>query len=87
MNGKIAPDNSNNQIINNNSNVNVVFESRFKAPMPLPVAHNDWSHVKDGYSYMFNSKIPINLKEFSSETEFNIAKAKYQIAALQLQNI
>lgn len=55
--------------------------------MPLPIAHNDWSNIKDGFSYLYNSKIPINLKDVSDEASFSIAKAKYEIAALQLQNI
>lgn len=37
----------------------------FRPPMPLPVAHNDWSHIKEGFSYLYGSKIPINLKDVS----------------------
>ena len=37
--------------------------SNFKPPMPLPVAHNDWSRIKEGYSYMYSSKIPIDMKD------------------------
>lgn len=36
---------------------------------------------------MYNSKIPIDLKDMTDEGGFNIAKAKYEVAALQLQNI
>jgi len=36
---------------------------------------------------LYGSKIPINLKDVSDEGGFNIAKAKYEVAALQLQNI
>lgn len=55
--------------------------------MPLPIAHNDWSQIKEGFSYMYGSKIPINLKDVSDEGGFSVAKAKYEVAALQLQNI
>jgi hypothetical protein len=34
----------------------------FRPPMPLPVSHNDWSQIKEGFSYMYNSKIPIDMK-------------------------
>ena len=55
--------------------------------MPLPHSHNDWTHIKEGYSYLYSSKIPIELKDMTDETGFNLAKAKYEVAALQLQNI
>jgi len=55
--------------------------------MPLPHSHNDWTHINEGYSYIYNSKIPIQLKDLNDELGFNIAKAKYEVAALQLQNI
>jgi hypothetical protein len=38
---------------------------QFRPPMPLPIAHNDWTHIKEGFSYMYNSKIPISLKDVS----------------------
>lgn len=68
--------------------VQVVGEGpQFKPPMPLPIAHNDWSQIKDGFSYLYNSKIPIDLKGVEDEGSFNIAKARYEVAALQLQNM
>jgi hypothetical protein len=60
---------------------------QFRPPMPLPISHNDWSNIKEGYSYIYNSKIPIELKDVNDEAGFNIAKAKYEVAALQLQNM
>ena len=38
-------------------------------------------------SYLYNSKIPIDMKGFEDEESFNIAKARYEVAALQLQNM
>jgi hypothetical protein len=55
--------------------------------MPLPIAHNDWSKIKEGYSYLYSSKIPVNLKDYEDEVGFNSIKAQYELAALQLQNI
>ena len=70
------------------SQVQVVAEGpKFKPPMPLPIAHNDWSQIKDGYSYLYSSKIPIDMKNFEDEGSFNVAKTRYEIAALQLQNM
>ena len=70
------------------SHVQVVNEApSFRPPMPLPIANNDWSQIKDGFSYLYNSKIPIDLKGVEDEGAFNIAKAKYEVAALQLQNM
>lgn len=60
---------------------------QFKPPMPLPVAHNDWSNIKEGFSYLYNSKIPIDLKDIQDEGGFSLLKAKYEVAALQLQNM
>ncbi len=80
--------NSKYEVINNqNQNVNINVESAYRPPMPLPHSHNDWTHIKEGYSYLYNSKIPIDLKDMTDEAGFNIAKAKYEVAALQLQNI
>lgn len=69
-----------------NTQINIE-NTRFKPPMPLPHSHNDWTHINEGYSYIYNSKIPIQLKDLNDELGFNIAKAKYEVAALQLQNI
>jgi hypothetical protein len=60
---------------------------QFRPPMPLPIAHNDWSQIKEGFSYMYNSKIPIDLKGVQDEAGFNLVKARYEFAALQLQNM
>jgi hypothetical protein len=59
----------------------------FKGPIPLPVAYNDWSKIKEGYSFLYSSKIPIDLKDLEGDVSFDVVKAKYEIAALQLQNI
>ena len=70
------------------SQVKIVGEGpQYRPPMPLPIAHNDWSKIKDGYSYLYNSKIPIDLKGVEDEGSFNVAKAQYEVAALQLQNM
>lgn len=50
---------------------------KFKPPMPLPVSHNDWSQIKEGFSYMYNSKIPIDLKGVEDDGVLNIARVKY----------
>lgn len=34
----------------------------FKGPIPLPHAHNDWSKIKEGYSFIYSSKIPVDMK-------------------------
>lgn len=36
---------------------------------------------------MYNSKIPIDMKDFEDDAVFSMIKAKYEVAALQLQNI
>lgn len=59
----------------------------FKGPIPLPIAHNDWSKIKEGYSFLYSSKIPVDLKDLEGDVSFDVVKAKYEIAALQLQNI
>lgn len=51
---------------NRASAVNINLEGpQFKPPMPLPIAHNDWSQIKEGFSYLYASKIPIDLKDVS----------------------
>ena len=35
----------------------------FRPPIPLPVSHNDWSKIKEGYSYTYSSKIPVEMKD------------------------
>ena len=61
--------------------------TNFHPPQPLPIAHNDWSKIKEGYSYKYSSKIPVDLKDYENDIGFDQLKAKYEIAALQLQNI
>lgn len=84
------------QIIQENSYHDIVIQNNVKKPiegpnvrppMPLPFSHNDWSTIKEGFSYKYNSKIPIDLKDVQDEAGFNLAKAKFEVAALQLQNI
>lgn len=62
-------------------------QGNFKGPIPLPVAYNDWSKIKEGYSFLYSSKIPVDLKDLEGDVSFDVVKAKYEIAALQLQNI
>jgi len=53
-------------VINNqNQNVNISVDPSFRPPMPLPHSHNDWTHIKEGFSYLYNSKIPIDLKDMT----------------------
>jgi hypothetical protein len=54
--------------------------------MPLPIAYNDWSNINEGFSYLYNSKIPVDIRDLN-EDGFSLSGAKYKIAALQLQNI
>lgn len=69
------------------SNINPGAVSGLRPPIPLPIANNDWSTIKDGYSYRYACKIPIDLKDYEGEVSFDVVRAKYEIAALQLQNI
>ena len=66
---------------------NMVPASNFHPPQPLPLAHNDWSRIKEGFSYTYSSKIPVDMKELDDDIGFNVEKARYMVAALQLQNI
>lgn len=36
---------------------------------------------------MYSSKIPVDMKNLQNDVSFDIIKARYEIAALQLQNI
>jgi hypothetical protein len=59
-----------------------------RPPIPLPIANNDWSTIRDGYSYRYACKIPIDLKDYHDDlNNFDTIKSKYELAALQLQNI
>lgn len=78
--------NQNQQILNGDLGVNIP-TGNFKGPIPLPIAHNDWSKIKEGYSFLYSSKIPVDLKDLEGDVSFDVVKAKYEIAALQLQNI
>ena len=73
-------------MLNNELGVNIQ-NGNFKGPIPLPIAHNDWSTIKEGYSFLYSSKIPVDLKDLEGDVSFDVIKAKYEIAALQLQNI
>lgn len=73
--------------VNQDLNMQNVPVSNFKGPIPLPIAHNDWSKIKEGYSFIYSSKIPVDMKDLDSEVSFDIVKARYEVAALQLQNI
>lgn len=48
----------------NTTNVNPGAISGLKPPIPLPFTNNDWSTIKDGYSYRYACKIPIDLKDY-----------------------
>ena len=49
----------------------------FKGPIPLPIAHNDWSSIKEGYSFVYSSKIPVDMKDLDGDVSFDVMKAKY----------
>lgn len=34
-----------------------------RPPIPLPIANNDWSTIKEGYSYRYACKIPVDIKD------------------------
>lgn len=57
--------NTNNQIQQGNSNIQPQPGSNFRPPIPLPIANNDWSQIKEGYSYTYSSKIPLNMKDMN----------------------
>jgi hypothetical protein len=61
--------------------------SGLRPPIPLPGPNNDWSNIKEGYSYRYACKFPVDLKDFESDVGFDTIRAKYEIAALQLQNM
>lgn len=61
--------------------------NNFQPPIPLPLAHNDWSKIKEGYSYTYSSKLPVEMKDLDDDVGFDVFKARYMVAALQLQNI
>jgi hypothetical protein len=66
------------QNINMNTDINMnVSQGNFKGPIPLPVAYNDWSKIKEGYSFLYSSKIPIDLKDLEGDVSFDVVKAKY----------
>lgn len=37
--------------------------SGLRPPIPLPISNNDWSTIKEGYSYRYACKIPVDLKD------------------------
>jgi hypothetical protein len=69
----------NNAEISHQSGMNVnPNNSNFRPPIPLPISHNDWSQVKEGYSYTYSSKIPVNMKNIENETgDIDKIKARY----------
>jgi hypothetical protein len=56
-------------------------------PVPLAGPFGNWSDVREGYSYRFKSKLPVELGDFYSEQGFDQLAAKNEIAALQLHNL
>ena len=62
--------------MNNEAAMNIP-NGNFKGPIPLPVAYNDWSKIKEGYSFLYSSKIPIDLKDLEGDVSFDVVKAKY----------
>ena len=56
-------------------------------PVPLSGPYGNWSDIREGYSYRFKSKIPVQLDDFYNEQGFDQLAAKYEIAALQLHNL
>ena len=74
-------------VYNNGQTQNVV-NGNFRPPIPLPISHNDWSQIKEGYSYTYSSKIPTSMNILMNEAgDIDKIKARYEVAALQMQNI
>lgn len=64
------------QNLNNEAGMNIQ-GGNFKGPIPLPVAYNDWSKIKEGYSFLYSSKIPVDLKDLEGDVSFDVVRAKY----------
>lgn len=56
-------------------------------PNPIPGPFGNVSEIREGYSFRFNQKIPIDMYDLYGEGGFDQIQAKYEIASLQLQNI
>lgn len=66
---------------NQESKVNQM--SRVQIP-PNPIAgpFGNLSDIKEGYSFKYNQKMPIDMYEMYGESGFNQIQAKYEIASL-----
>lgn len=56
-------------------------------PVPLSGPFGNWSDVREGYSYRFKTKLPVDMGDYYSDQGFDQVSARYEIAALQLHNI
>lgn len=56
-------------------------------PVPLSGPFGNWSDVREGYSYRFKTKLPVDMGDFYSDQGFDQVSARYEIAALQLHNL
>lgn len=56
-------------------------------PTPIPGPFGNWGDIREGFSYRFNSKIPVDTNGLYNEGGFDQVGAKYEIAFLQLHNL
>ena len=56
-------------------------------PAPLSGPYGNWSDVKEGYSYRFKTKLPVEMADLFTEQGFDQNAARYEIASLQLHNL
>jgi len=56
-------------------------------PVPLPGAFGNYSDISEGYSYRFDSKLPVASMSDDDKEKFDAMTKRYECAALQLQLI
>ena len=56
-------------------------------PTPIPGPFGNWGDIREGFSYRFNSKMPVDTNGLYNEGGFDQVGAKYEIAFLQLHNL
>lgn len=72
-----------NQIVGQNQPVSILA----MPPSPIPGPFGNWGDIKEGFSYRFNSKMPVDTYGLYNEGGFDQIGAKYEIAFLQLHNL
>ena len=56
-------------------------------PTPIPGPFGNWGDIREGFSYRFNSKMPVDTNGLYNEGGFDQVGAKYEMAFLQLHNL